>query len=158
MTQEDPASVTKPGADGTRHPNQQDRTSDAPRRTLPQRVPPQRARSQTPRPTTVPVPFKFETDIRAERHMRQFLNELEEWREMEKENRPPEDPVVFTKEAITRKSTRAFTRPESFRFLTEDRAQRRLLLRQEVRIQEQLMQEKIVKEAGEDEVKQARTF
>ncbi|KAK3809404.1 MAG: hypothetical protein J3Q66DRAFT_391693 [Benniella sp.] len=166
MTQKDPTSVTKPGADGTKHPNQKDRTSGAPRRTLPQRlppqrvppqrVPPQRARSQTPRPTTVPVPFKFETDIRAERHMRQFLKELEEWREMEKENRPPEDPAVFTKEAIIRKSTRALTRPESFRFLTEDRAQQRQHLRQEVRIQEQLMQDKIAKLAGEDELRKKR--
>lgn len=118
--------------------------------------PMRRARSQTPRPKpelTVPVPFKFETDIRGERYREQFQQRLEKWKVMEKENHFKALPVpVYPEQKVPKKSTKPLTHPETIHLRTDDRAQRREEIEQERRVKLQLIQEMRAEKAREDEV------
>ncbi|KAG0235716.1 Protein tpx2 [Mortierella sp. GBA43] len=120
--------------------------------------PPQRrARSQTPKPSlTVPIPFKFETDIRGERYQEQFRQRLEKWKEMEKESHhfKAHPRPVYPEKEEPKKSTKPLTQAQTIHLWTDDRARRREEFERERRMKEQLVQEMIAEKAREDELRQ----
>ncbi|KAF9355521.1 hypothetical protein BGX34_010420 [Mortierella sp. NVP85] len=150
------------GVDPIKHEDQQqqeqplkNRAHSAPvRAPLPQPTLAQRPRSQTPKSTTVPMPFKFKTDVRGERYAEQFQQNLEKWKELEKENRTStaNSAPVVTGKMILKRSTKNLTHAECMHFRTEDRAHQRELFDRERRLKERLIQEMTDEKAREDEV------
>ncbi|KAK3809435.1 MAG: hypothetical protein J3Q66DRAFT_353847 [Benniella sp.] len=134
-----------------------DRAHSAPvRAPLPQPTLAQRSRSETPKSTTVPVPFKFKTDVRGERYAEQFQQNLEKWKELEKENRAStaDSAPVVTGKTILKRSTKTVTHAECMHFRTEDRARQRQLVDRERRLKERLIQEMTDEKAREDELRE----
>ncbi|KAF9938597.1 Protein tpx2, partial [Modicella reniformis] len=138
-------SARRLSADKAKHADPQDNASEQK----------QCARSQTPKPAvTVPIPFKFETDIRRERYQEQFQQKLEKWKQIEKDHHFKALPLpVYPEMVPPKKSTKPLTHPESFHFWTDDRAQQREVFEQERRRKGQMIQEMMAEKAREDELR-----